>query len=135
VKHGCRTLIKQGHKPTLAALGYKAAQVKLDSLEIRTPRVHLGGQLEFALALSSTTARTQPLIIDFIIHHRKANGETTPKVFKWKVVDLPGRKQLAITKKHPMKPITTRTYYAGKHGFEIQINGESFGRAEFEFFI
>ena len=72
------------------------------------------------------------MIIDFVIHHRKANGTTSPKTFKWKNMTLAAGQKIKLSKRHGIKPITTRAYYAGAHGLEIQINGESFGQAEFE---
>lgn len=133
VKHACRTLIKQGHRPTLKALGYQTPKLRLEGIQIKTPLVRLGEYLEFAIELSSLAKSKQPLILDYIVHHRKANGDTSPKVFKWKTFELPAKKDLVFEKRHPMKKITTRVYYAGTHELEIQINGETFGRAPFEF--
>ncbi len=132
VRHACRTLIKQGHKATLQAFGYKAPNLKTHILSIETSRVELGGHLEFSAALTSNSNKNQDLIIDFVVHHMKSNGTTAPKVFKWKTLRLPAHKSISIVKKHPMKPITTRVYYAGQHQLELQINGESFGRVNFE---
>jgi hypothetical protein len=102
---------------------------------VKTPSVILGGYLEFEVSLTSAASYKQPLVIDFVIHHRKANGETTPKVFKWKTIELPSRKQIKIVKRHPIKLITTRVYYKGEHTIEIKINGESFACANFELIV
>ena len=132
VRHACRTLIKRGHQATLKALGYRKAKVALDTIQLVTPVVRLGGKLEFAITLHSEARKSPPLIIDFVIHPLKANGTTRPKVFKWKNIELAAGEDLSISKRHPMKKITTRVYYPGKHELEIQINGESFGRVTFE---
>jgi 3-methyladenine DNA glycosylase AlkC len=132
VRHACRTLIKQGHRRTLKALGYGTAKVSMGPIDLKTPVVRLGGSLEFGISLSSDSRKSQPLIVDFIIHHLKANGSTAPKVFKWKTLDLAPEGDLAIDKRHPIRKITTRVYYAGEHELEIQINGQSFGRIAFE---
>ncbi len=132
VKHACRTLIKQGHEPTLEALGYSRPAVDVEPVDLKTPIVTLGESLEFGLALRSGSNRTQPLIIDFVVHHRKANGELSPKVFKWKVTELPANASMTLTKSHPIKPITTRVYYPGRHELEIKINGVGFGKTSFE---
>lgn len=132
VRHACRTLIKQGHKGALAALGFADAAVCLDRLQIRTPVVEYGGALEFDFDLTSTGKESQSLIFDYVIHHRKANGETSPKVFKGKAFTLTAGRSMTIARKHPIRPITTRVYYPGTHALEIQINGTSVGRAEFE---
>lgn len=131
VKHACRTLVKQGHKPTLKALGFSTPNIELNTLTIHTPNVVLGDYLEFEFELSSLAKKTQSLIIDYIVHHRKSSGETSPKVFKLKTISLSPAEKKCIVKKHPIKPITTRTYYAGVHWLEIQVNGDSFGRKKF----
>lgn len=132
VRHACRTLIKAGHAPTLAALGYGPAAVEVSAITLGAPVVTMGGHLEFSATVTSQAKTTQPLIIDYVIHHRKANGATSPKTFKWKVMDLGAGKSAKLSKRHAIKPITTRTYYGGQHAVEIQINGQSYGEAKFE---
>lgn len=132
VRHACRTLIKRGDKATLAALGYAEPQVSLASLDLDADTVLFGEKLNLSAQLHSETDRAQDLVIDYVVHHRKANGETSPKVFKWKTLTLAGRGVTHLEKSHAFKPITTRTYYGGAHAVEIQINGIPFGRAEFE---
>ena len=47
------------------------------------------------LLLSNRSSKApQQLVIDYIIHHRKANGTTAPKVFKWKTATLPARRKV-----------------------------------------
>ena len=55
VKHACRTLIKQGHPATLAALGFGPPQVVLDVLTVATPMVCLGDALCFEVVIRSTS--------------------------------------------------------------------------------
>lgn len=135
VRHACRTLIKQGHVKTLKTLGYDAPKIKLENLKILTPRVTFGDALQFELSLTSTSKKTQPLIIDYAIHHRKANGGASPKVFKWKTITLTPDATLNAKKKHPMRKITTRVYYPGTHKVEILVNGVSLRSETFELAI
>ena len=132
VKHACRTLIKAGHAGALEALGYGAAKVALADLSVATPVVQFGDALEFSARLVSEADEVQPVIVDYVIHHVKADGGRTPKVFKLKVAELPGSGTLALNKRHAIKPITTRVYYGGMHRVEIQVNGTVIGGAEFE---
>jgi 3-methyladenine DNA glycosylase AlkC len=135
VKHACRTLIKAGHAPTLAALGYGLAEVDVFPITLAAPVVNMGGHLEFSATVTSKAKTTQPLIIDYVIHHRKANGRTTPKTFKWKVMELGTGKSATLSKRHAIKPIATRVYYAGQHAVEVQINGQSYAEAKFELIV
>ncbi len=132
VRHACRTLIKQGHQRTLQALGYGEPKIKLNHLNVLTPTVDFGQTLIFELSLTSMSHEAQPLIIDYIIHHQKANGEMTPKVFKWKNMTLHPEKMITVQKKHAIKKVTTRVYYPGEHRIEIMVNGVSQTVADFE---
>jgi len=134
IKHACRTLIKAGHKPTLTALGYGPPMVEAE-LTLNTRDVSMGGAISFEAEISSRAAGAQPLIVDYVIHHRKANGTTSPKTFKWKVLELAASEAITLRKSHLIKPITTRVYHAGTHYVELQINGVSFGRSCFELTI
>ncbi|MBL4801886.1 MAG: hypothetical protein JKY45_08320, partial [Emcibacter sp.] len=131
IRHACRTLIKQGHQKTLRALGYNTPHVTLDTLDILTPNVEFGTALIFKMSLTSLASHGQNLIIDYAIHHRKANGTTSAKVFKWKTLTLKPDATLNSERKHAIRKITTRTYYPGTHYLEILVNGLSLGRYDF----
>lgn len=135
IRHACRSLIKSGHKQTLDMLGYKTPRIHKTNIDILTPIVTFGEALEFTLSINSKSENNQPLMIDYIIHHQKANGKTSPKVFKWKTSNLAESKTLSITKRHAIKPVTTRAYYPGLHSIEVVINGVSVAKADFELLI
>ncbi|NOY73353.1 MAG: DNA alkylation repair protein [Gammaproteobacteria bacterium] len=132
VRHACRTLIKKGHKKTLRVLGYNPPKIHQVKIDILNAKVKFGGALQFTLSLGSKSNRDQALMIDYIIHHQKANGSTSPKVFKWKATHLPAKQTLIATKNHPMKKITTRVYYPGMHSVEVVMNGVTVAKADFE---
>jgi 3-methyladenine DNA glycosylase AlkC len=133
VRHACRTLIKAGHGKTLAALGFDAAPaVKLTRFTLETRKVVYGGHAIFAAELRSTSMQAQNIVLDYVVHHRKKNGGTTPKVFKWKTLVLKPKQTLVLQRRHALRPITTRVYYPGKHRIELMINGRAIDGAEFE---
>lgn len=125
LKHACRTLIKQGHKETLKLFGYTPAQLSNAKLTLTNNEIQLGESLNFTLTLQSSTPHTQALMVDYVIHHQKANGSTTPKVFKWRQLKLSAESTATLQKKHAIKIITTRNYYPGLHKLEIIVNGDS----------
>ena len=131
IRHALRTLIKKGNPTALALLGFNQPQVKLDNLRLEPERVRLGESLEFSFTLHSESDEIQNLIIDYLVHFVKANGQTNPKVFKLSTKALNGRESINIRKKHPLKPITTRRYYPGQHQIEIQVNGQILGGQQF----
>lgn len=132
VRHALRSLIKQGHPGALAALGYGEAKVELAELRVKTPVVTFGEALEFEVELRSMASNDQDLIIDYVVHHMKANGSLAPKVFKWTTITLPAGQRHAGHRKHAIRPITTRRYYPGRHRLEIVANGKSLGMADFD---
>jgi 3-methyladenine DNA glycosylase AlkC len=132
IRHACRTLVKNGHKKTLQILGYSPPEIGSVNIEVLTPEVKFGNFLQFRLTISSDSEQEQALMIDYIIHHQKANGSTSPKVFKWKNTTLMAKKKLVSVRKHAFKKITTRVYYPGLHSLEVVINGISMGQSDFE---
>ena len=133
VRHGLRALMKQGDRRALGLLGYDdKARVTAGALTVTPGSVVLGGAIDFSLDLVSTGAGTQKLLVDYAIHHRKANGATTPKVFRLKTLDLAPGATVRLAKRHPLKPITTRRYHPGTHEVEVILNGRAVARAAFE---
>lgn len=92
----------------------------------------LGDTLSFTLTLVSPAAVAQRLAIDDVVHHVKAHGRTSPKVFKGWRVTLPARGELTFVKRHSMRVVTTRRHHVGRHGLSIQVNGADVARAHFD---
>ena len=92
----------------------------------------MGASVVLAVTLGSTVKRDQPLIVDYVVHHQKANGSTSPKVFKWKTFTLKAGESLRIEKRHSVKQVTTRVYYPGAHRIAVQINGKVVAETAFE---
>lgn len=134
IKHGCRSLIKQGHAPTLKLLGYGGVkQIELSALKLSGKRIPLGDALGFSFKLSSTltSGKAQKLVVDYKIHYMKHNGQLKAKVFKLKSITLKAGDSITLTKQHRLADYTTRKHYPGRHLLEITINGHSMGQKSF----
>lgn len=132
VKHACRTLIKQGNVKVLTMLGYAPAKIKGLTLSLANAELNHGGEQLITLRLENDHHIPQKLLIDYVVHHQKANGTLSPKVFKWKSVILPvGSGAITLNKKHSFKAVTTRKYYSGKHKISVLINGKAFAEQAF----
>lgn len=132
IRHACRSLIKQGHSGALAVFGVLPPEASEPTIEIETPSVTLGEFLGFKITLGSTSAKPQKILIDYVVHHRKANGTLTPKVFKWAHRIVQPNETIELTRRHAMRPITTRKYYSGEHALSLRINGQDFGHSPFD---
>jgi 3-methyladenine DNA glycosylase AlkC len=131
VRHACRTLIKKGHKPTLQALGYGELDAELSGFALASTNIKLGDALQFSFEIKSTAKKSQPFILDYAIHFKKANGSTAPKVFKLKTGELNPGETLRIEKSHLIKKITTMVFYEGEHKIELLANGKSLASLTF----
>ena len=133
IRHAARTLVKQGNLDVLAILGFDSKiEIAVSKIQLDKSVVKMGGDVNFSFNVQSKSGQTQKLVIDYIIHHVKANGKLAPKVFKLAKKTVEAGKTLHISKQHSFRPISTRKYYAGKHALEIQVNGRKYGKAEFE---
>jgi 3-methyladenine DNA glycosylase AlkC len=124
IRHAARTLVKQGNQDMLAVLGFDSkVEIAVSKIQLDEPVVKVGEDLSFSFDIRSKSRQAQNLVIDYIIHHVKANGRLTPKVFKLVKKKLEAGETVQISRKHSFRPISTRKYYAGTHYLEIQVNG------------
>jgi 3-methyladenine DNA glycosylase AlkC len=131
LKHASRTLIKAGDAAVLKAWGLGAAFKGDAQLSLSPQQLTLGGEVTLTLRLRSTSRQAQRLAVDYAVHHVKAHGGTSAKVFKGWQLELPPQGEVTLTKRHPVKPITTRRYHAGRHGVAVQVNGGVVAEASF----
>ena len=132
LRHASRTLIKQGDAAVLTAWGLGAALHGRAHLTLAPARIRLGEAVNLQLTLASTAPQSQALVLDYVIHHVKASGATSPKVFKGWKLDLAAGEQRVLAKRHAVRPITTRVYHPGWHRVELQANGQVVAEAGFE---
>jgi 3-methyladenine DNA glycosylase AlkC len=132
LRHASRGLVKQGDARTLAAWGLGHRLKGSAALTLSAAQVSMGGELGLRLVLRSTAARPQRVAIDYAVHHVKANGTLSPKVFKGWVIELAPREERLLEKRHSLKPVTTRRYHAGEHRVDVRINGQVVAEAVFD---
>lgn len=132
IRHGLRTLVKQGHPETFPLLGYSIKpKVRLGGIALKQGDIRVGESLGFEFNITGL-ANKQKCVIDYLIYFKKANGSLASKVFKLKNTELQKGQILTIQKKHSFKLISTRQYYAGGHILAIQVNGKEQQRVPFD---
>jgi 3-methyladenine DNA glycosylase AlkC len=130
--HALRTLIKQGHPEALALLGYGTGEeIDVRNMAVDPGSIRIGDEVTLSFDVESRSDRPLNLMIDYVVYHMKANGRHSPKVFKLAKKTIRPGEVLHVEKKHSFVPVTTRTYYPGRHDMEPKINGRLFGRASF----
>jgi len=131
LRHASRTLIKRGHRRMLAAWGLDAPFRGHLQFAVSPRRAVIGGALTLTVQLHSTARRPQKLAIDYAWFRRLANGSLSPKVFKGWVVELAAGESRSLTKRHSLKPVTTRRDHPGAHAVELLVNGRVEARVPF----
>jgi 3-methyladenine DNA glycosylase AlkC len=125
IRHGCRSLIKRGHPGSLAVFKFeKSPKVEVKKLKLNASEIKIGSPLVFSFEIASEKKNKQKLVVDYLLHYRKKNGELSPKVFKLKELVLNGEAVCQISKSQVMRDFTTRKHHPGKHLLEIQVNGK-----------
>jgi 3-methyladenine DNA glycosylase AlkC len=132
VRHGLRTLVKRGHPGALELLGFAPAALEVDGPHLDQNTVRFGGSVRFTASIRNAGDAQARLTIDYIVHHRKANGDQTGKTFKLTTRTLAPGERIQVAREHSFRPITTRRYYPGEHAISLQINGVESARADFE---
>lgn len=132
IRHALRGLIKAGHPGALRLLGFsEGAKVRLRSLSLEKDVVRLGGHLEFAATIVNASGDDASFCIDYAVWHLRADGSQRPKVFKLTTRSLAPGEAFSVAKRHAIRPITTRRYYAGPHAVDLRVNGKSVGKLPF----
>jgi len=132
LRHASRSLVKQGHAPTLAAWGLGQGLQGRALLTLSAEHAAVGGEITLQVTLQSHNGAAQPLVVDYVVHHVRANGGSSPKVFKgWKLTLAP-HEQRTLAKRHSLRPVSTRTLYPGTHRVSLCVNGQVVGEACFE---
>jgi 3-methyladenine DNA glycosylase AlkC len=125
IRHGLRTLIKQGHPGALAVLGYGAdSPTRVGNVAVTPGVVDIGDSVRVTIELSNPSDTASEALVDIVVHFVKANGSANPKVFKGGERSLPPGGTATISKLISVAQLSTRTHYPGTHTVEIQINGK-----------
>lgn len=123
IKHGCRSLLKQGHPEILAYYGLESTQIELNNFEILTPTVTIGNSIEFTLTVKNTSPSIQKIRMEYAIYYKRLNGQSSKKVFKISERDYQANESVVIHRKQSFKIITTRKFYPGQHQISVILNG------------
>lgn len=132
IERATRTLVKSGHARVWKLLGFTdRPRVRESTLTLTPSVIRMGEEISFEATITSAARVPQRIAVDYVMHFVRANGQTRPKVFKLRVLDLEPGATVSMSRRHSFRAISTRKYYAGKHALEIVINGKPITRVEF----
>jgi 3-methyladenine DNA glycosylase AlkC len=130
IKHGLRTLLKQGEAKALSLVGYKEPHdVGLENWRVDST-VALGQKISFSVSLNLEKFMDQKVRLEYAISFVRKQKEPYRKLFK--ISEFVSTDMIKnVSKLHDFKPISTRTYYAGQHKIELLVNGVVMAESEF----
>jgi 3-methyladenine DNA glycosylase AlkC len=130
VKHGLRTLLKQGNQKAIGLLGYQNAKdIKVKDFVLRTPVVTLGQALDFSFSFEMQ--KKGKVRLEYGIYYLRKNGQHNKKVFKISEGDF-DTGVYQYDRKQAFRKISTRRHYAGSHKVSLILNGEEKWLHEFD---
>lgn len=134
LKHGCRTLLKQGNPEVMELFGFDASvsHIGIADFQIPMPEVKVGDSLEFSFNLSNRSSKKTKIRLEYGIYYRKANGTLARKVHKISEKEYAGNSTTRITRKHAFRVVTTRKFHLGLHRVAVIINGTEFEKHDFK---
>lgn len=131
IKHGCRTLLKQGHAEVLGDYGLNSKGVLLEEFCILSPEVKIGEVLSFSFTITNTEPLPKVIRLEYAVYYRKANGQLSKKVFKISERNYQAGQSENIRRNQSFRLITTRKFYEGSHELSIIINGQESEKGTF----
>lgn len=133
IKHGCRTLLKQGNPEVMKLFGLDSIEnIRIENFQISIPEVKIGHSLEFSFNLLNNNKNKIKIRLEYGVYYQKANGTLTKKVHKISEKEYAGNSMTEITRKHSFRVVTTRKFHLGLHQVAVIINGNEFEKHDFE---
>ncbi|MCL2373979.1 MAG: hypothetical protein FWC65_01895 [Treponema sp.] len=133
IKHGCRTLLKQGYAGVMELFGFDGAKnIMIKDFIISAPKFKIGDSLEFSFKLINTSAKKAKIRLEYGLYYQKANGNLSKKVCKISEKEYAENSTTQITRKHSFRVVTTRVLHRGQHQVSVITNGKEFEKHDFE---
>jgi len=134
VKHGCRTLLKEGNRDVLAIFGFHdATSVDVEGFTLGEKPIPLGADITFSFTILAKQATKVRL--EYGVDYVKSNGKRNRKIFQISEISLKENQKKPYTKKHSFADVSTRKHYAGLHSITLIVNGVERGSLDFDLMV
>ncbi len=132
IKHGCRTLLKQGNASILDFYALDSSRVEVQQFRLLTPVIRIGDRLTFTFSFQNSHTSPLTIRLEYAVYYRLQNGQLSRKVFKISERLFAAGEQASIVRHQKFVPITTRRFYAGEHRIALIVNGKEYDSVPFE---
>lgn len=132
VEQGLRGLIKRGHPEALELVGFAPTTEITATCPEFPETVAVGDKATLSATLTNTGDTPANVLAEYRVHFLKKNGTRKPSVFRLGKYTLAPGETRAVTKTHPFRVTSTRTYYPGTQALSLVINGHEGELVDFE---
>lgn len=125
VKHGLRTLLKQGNTQAMRLFGFgDPKNLKIENLITNKLSCKKGETLSFSFQLENKESTECKVRLEYGLDFMKANGKQSRKIFQ--IIEKTYQPGIyLIERKYSFKDMTTRKHYPGEHQITIIVNGHN----------
>lgn len=123
IRHALRSAVKRAEPGVFEVLGLgKDAKVSIGKARITPKRPVIGGSVKIAFEIKNRDSQRRRVLVDFCVHFVKANGKSSPKVFKLRTVELAPQETVQLGKVISLVEMTTRKHFTGIHRVDVILN-------------
>lgn len=127
VRHALRSAVKRGDRSALSVLGFDPDNgAEITEVAMTPGHAHIGDALRISFTVRNTSPSRATFNVDLRVQFVKANGSTSPKVFKMRALELAVGEHAVVSKLISLRQQTTRTHYRGDHRVEAIVNGRTY---------
>jgi 3-methyladenine DNA glycosylase AlkC len=124
IRHGARTLLKQGNPEALSLLGTSSDTLfSIKDWCINKSDISLGEVINLSFSLKNEADQNAKFRIEYVIYFVKNNSALSKKIFQISEKSLDPQECISLSKNHRFTDLTTRKHYEGVHKVGIVING------------
>lgn len=119
-KHSLRTLIKKNDKISFNFLGYNLdPKIEISNFFMEKKQIKVNEELFFSFIIKNISNQKEKILIQYIFENIELK---TRKIFILKKLLLEKDQEILISKKHLIKPLTTKKIHYGEYKLSIKIN-------------
>jgi 3-methyladenine DNA glycosylase AlkC len=131
IRHGCRTLLKRGHKTALNLNGFDPdAKASVTEFTL-SGKVTIGDRLDFGFTFLCREKKSTRFRLEYAIDYQTRSGKISRKIFKLTENTFQPFEPIQILRKQSFKDLTTRKHFKGRHYLRILANGKALAGSEF----
>jgi len=133
LKHGTRTLLKQGHVEALSLFGFSAdTNCEVLQFTVTNKQLRIGEHLHFSFQLCNNHKKNHKLRLEYRIYYVKSNGKQSAKIFKITENHFNTGEVYSFQRKQSFQDMTTRKHYHGVHKICLVVNGTELSSKTFK---